>query len=470
MKGAAKGENLNQKYGLMTAIAMVVGIVIGSGVFFKAEKVLTATNGNLPIGILAWFLGGIIMVICAYTFAIFATKLEGANGLADYAELALGRRFGYFAGWFMATIYLPTLTSVLAWVSARYFCVLLGFPIDGGECMVFAMVALISAYGVNALSPVLAGKLQISVTVIKVATLFLVAIVGTIVGISTGMTAENFTVTAENAPPGPSGIFSAVCATAFAYDGWIVATSIGSELKNPKKNLPIALIFGSLLVMAAYIAYYIGLAGGVSNEVLMTSGEQGAKLAFTRIFGSPFAGTALFVLVVVSCLGSLNGLMLGSARAMYALAKQNQGPCPRLFATIDERTGMPSNSSVAGLIFSALWLLFFYGANLTHPGWFGYFNFDSSELPVITLYLIYIPIFASVMKKGVGLSSLNRYLVPVLAVLCAFFMIGAAIYSHGVIPYREARIVGEFSCPILFYLIIFFFIMWIGNLFYKNRD
>ena len=67
-------NQLKEKYGLCTAIAMVVGIVIGSGVFFKAEKVLTATGGDLPLGILAWALGGIIMIICAYTFSVMATR------------------------------------------------------------------------------------------------------------------------------------------------------------------------------------------------------------------------------------------------------------------------------------------------------------------------------------------------------------------------------------------------------------
>jgi APA family basic amino acid/polyamine antiporter len=69
---------LQKKYGLLTAIAMVVGIVIGSGVFFKAEKVLTATGGNLPLGILAWVIGGLIMIVCAYVFATMATRYASA--------------------------------------------------------------------------------------------------------------------------------------------------------------------------------------------------------------------------------------------------------------------------------------------------------------------------------------------------------------------------------------------------------
>ena len=105
-------NKLHKKYGLFTAIAMVIGIVIGSGVFFKAEKVLTATGGNLFLGIIAWIIGGIIMITCAYTFSVMATKYEYVNGVVDYAEATMGKTYGYYVGWFMAVIYYPTLTSV----------------------------------------------------------------------------------------------------------------------------------------------------------------------------------------------------------------------------------------------------------------------------------------------------------------------------------------------------------------------
>ena len=100
-------QQLTKKYGLLTAIAMVVGIVIGSGVFFKAEKVLTATGGDLPLGILAWVIGGVIMISCAYTFAVMATRYEYVNGIVDYAEATMGKSYGYYVGWFMTMIYYP---------------------------------------------------------------------------------------------------------------------------------------------------------------------------------------------------------------------------------------------------------------------------------------------------------------------------------------------------------------------------
>ena len=120
-------EELEKKYGLLTAIAMVVGIVIGSGVFFKAEKVLLATGGDLPLGILSWFLGGLVMIICAYNFAVMATRYEKVSGVVDYAEVMVGRKYGYYFAWFMAVIYFPAMTSVVAGVTARYTAVLLGW-------------------------------------------------------------------------------------------------------------------------------------------------------------------------------------------------------------------------------------------------------------------------------------------------------------------------------------------------------
>ena len=306
------GDELQKKYGLLTAIAMVVGIVIGAGVFFKAEKVLVATGGNLPQGILAWALGGIIMIICAYVFATLATQYEKVNGVVDYAEATVGVKYGYLVGWFMAAIYYPTLTSVLAWVSARYTCVLLGWDIVGSEAIALSGFYLIGIFALNALSPKLAGKFQVSTTMIKLIPLALMAIVGTIAGLSNGVLVTNFT-SGVIADVSGNPLFTALVATAFAYEGWIIATSINAELRDAKRNLPLALTFGTLFIALIYIFYYIGLAGAVPNSVVMQGGETGAKIAFNTLF-SNLGGTVLFVVVVISCLGTLNGLMMGCTR------------------------------------------------------------------------------------------------------------------------------------------------------------
>jgi APA family basic amino acid/polyamine antiporter len=437
---------LEKRYGLATAIAMVVGIVIGSGVFFKAEAVLKATGGNMPLGIAAWAIVGLIMIICSYSFAIMATKYEKVNGVVDYAEVGVGEKYGYYVGWFIATVYNPTITSVLAWVSARYTCVLLGWDITGGSCMTIAGFYLVAIYAINSLSPVLAGKFQVTTTVVKLIPLLLMAVVGTVVGLSSGMTVQNFSHVVDASVNMGEGLFASVVAVAFAYEGWIIATSINAELRDAKRNLPRALVFGSLIVVFVYITYYIGLAGAVTTEALMESGEAGAKLAFQNIFGS-VGGTLVFVVVIISCLGTLNGLMMGSTRGIYALAVRNRGPAPEVFIQVDKSTNMPANSSVLGLLLCSFWLLYFYGANLTDP-WFGPFCFDTSELPIVTLYGAYIPIFFMLMKKEKDLGVFKRFVMPVLSILGCIFMVIAAFFAHGM--------------AVLYYLIVFAVIMLIG--------
>lgn len=452
-------QKLNRKYGLLTAICMVVGTVIGSGLFFKAQNVLIATNGNLLSGIAAWLITGLIMIICSIQFAIMATKYEKINGVVDYAEATCGKGYAYYLAWFMVNIYYPSMTSVLAWVSARYFGVLFGWSLVSAEVLAFSGFFLIASYTINVLSPKLAGKLQTSTTIIKLIPIGLMAIVGTVVGCVNGTLVDNFNYVIVDANPG-TGLFTAIVATVFAYEGWIVATSINAELRNPKKNLPIALVIGAGVVVAAYILYYIGIAGGARIETLIS---EGATTAFSNVFGS-IGGIILNVCIVISCLGTLNGLMVATTRGMFSLAVRGEGPNPKMFSQIDQTNNMTTNSAVWGLFLCSMWLLYFYGANLSSSGgWFGLFNFDSSELPIVTLYALYIPIFIAWMKKEKNLSVFKRFVLPILSVLACLFMIFATFYAHGIAPFLNAKEAGKgFSFPILFYLIVFAFVMLIG--------
>lgn len=454
-------DKLSRKYGLVTAICMVVGTVIGSGVFFKSQNVLNATGGNMPLGIIAWVITGLIMVICSAQFAVMATKYEKVSGLVDYAEATCGKRYGYYLAWFMVNIYYPGMTSVLSWVSARYFGVLFGWSLVSAEVMTLAGIFLIGSYTLNALSPKLAGKFQISATFIKLIPIVLMAVVGSLVGLFNGTLTYNFTNIVSEAVGGTGGgLFAAIVATVFAYEGWICATSINAELENPKKNLPIALVIGSIIVVVVYVLYYIGVAGGAESIVLM---KEGATTAFSNVFGT-VGGVFLNICIVISCLGTLNGLMVAETRGMYAIAVRNEGPNSDMFSQIDKSTNMTTNSAIWGLFISALWLLYFYGANLTE-GWFGLFNFDSSELPIVTIYAMYIPMFISWIKKEKDLSTFKRFVLPIISIVACLFMVFAAIYAHGITPFMVAKENGKFSLPVLFYLIVFGVIMGIGAIF-----
>ena len=426
-------NTLQKKYGLITAICMVVGIVIGSGVFFKAQDVLIETNGNMLDGVIAWAIGGAIMVVLAATFAVMATKYERVGGLIDYAEATCGKTYAYFVGWFLSLIYYPAMTSVLAWVTARYTMVaVFGYAsaspeaLFSAECITLAAFYLVLIYFINAIAPKFAGKLQVSTTVIKLIPLIFIAIVGTIIGIANGTMTENLNFdSVAHDITGGNGLFAAICGTAFAYEGWIIATTINAEIKNAKRNLPIALIFGSLIIVIIYVLYYVGVLGLEGTDVLIS---QGTSAAF-KYFG-PAISTIINFLIIVSCLGTLNGLMVASTRSMYTLAARGEGLSPKVFSQIDKETNMPHNSAAFGALICAIWFAYFIGGQFF--GWFGNYAFDSSELPIITIYPIYVPIRIRFMIKEKELGAVKRFVLPSLSIVGVGIMVTASILRHGI--------------------------------------
>ena len=473
-------NKLERKYGLFTAICMVAGIVIGSGVFFKAQTILQKTEGNMPLGILAWIIGGLIMIVCILAFSSMAQKYEKVNGVVDYAEATVGSGYAYYLGWFASTIYYPSMTSVLAWLTARYTLVFItscwpNFPLlipaaEGGcivgpECMALTLFFLVIGYTVNALSPKLAGKVQTSTTIIKLIPLGLMAVVGILVGLlsPTKMLVSNF-ATASATSGGTAGpLLASVCATAFAYEGWIIATSINAELKDAKRNLPKALIIGGIIIIVTYIAYYIGVAGGASVEDLMNTG---ASVAFVNIFGGVL-GNILNLFVAVSCFGTMNGLMVGCSRGLYSLAARNEGPAPELYGQVDKVSNMPHNSAVFALLVCGFWGLYFCVTQL-FATWGSItvfqgtpfesvpFSFDSSELPIITIYAFYIPIFIQWMKKATDETTLRRYVIPALAIFGSAFMVYACLAGHKMANF--------------WYLIVFGIFMLAGRYYKKKTE
>lgn len=213
-------ETLKKKYGLLTAIAMVVGVVIGSGVFFKADDVLTITEGNLIVALMAWVVGAFAMIFGSLVFAEFASRIEKANGIVDYIEEAYGHMAGYLAGWFNWVLYFSPLSAILAWVAALYTMILFGSsnPDNGWMTWLLAAVYMILTYMLNYLAPVLAGKFQVTTMFIKLIPLTLIAVVGTLGGLASGVMADNFIQASSSIGRQGSTFAAAVVSTAFAYE------------------------------------------------------------------------------------------------------------------------------------------------------------------------------------------------------------------------------------------------------------
>ncbi len=408
-------QELERKYGFWTATAMVVGIVIGSGVFFKADDVLKAAGGSLPKTILSWVIGGVIMIATAYVFAKMAGKISKSNGIADYFEEAYGETAGYLIAWFITIVYYPTLVAVLGWIASKYTVTLIGYP---DFLWPLAFVYIVVFFAINLLSPWLAGVFQVSATVIKLIPLVLVAIIGGYLGMKTGQSVESFTNVAKSVSSG-GGIAVATLATAFAYEGWVVATSINAEIKDSKKNLPRALVTGTIIIAIIYIVYYLGISGVLSNEEVIKAGDDAPVLVISKVFGN-VAGSLLSVFVIISCLGTLNGLSMGSSRGLYSMAIRNLGPSPQTFKKINLKTNSPINSGIFGFVISVIWLAVWYG---NFHGWWGGKFMDVSELPIAYLYVFYTLLHIWVIRKFTDLNIFSRFIVPFCAILGSAFII-----------------------------------------------
>ena len=415
-----------KKYGLVTAISMVVGSVIGSGIFFKAESISRITGGNALAGICGWVIGGIIMLCCLLMFARLSSKYNSL-GIVDCAEKITGKSYAYYIGWFMATIYYPSMVSVLSYLTARYTLMTIGCrEYDGGLCMLLSCVYLTVSFLINALLPFLSAKIQIVSTVIKLIPLILMAVLGSIEGVKSGILNENLKMGPMTLP----SVFCAVTASAFAYEGWIAAMSIAGELKDGKKNLSRALVIGGITVTTVYVLYYIGISGAIDSMLLLNHRAEGIRMAYNNVMGENM-GALLTLFVAVSCFGALNGLMLGLGRAMYEVSVRENGPMPRLFSRIDPVSSTPLASCVVGFFFAMIWLFFYFGVIISPQPLFINFAFDSSEIPIITMYAMYIPLFFLSVREKNGKPGIKDCVLAFFAIYSCLFMIFSAVYSHG---------------------------------------
>ena len=465
---------MEKRYGLPTAISMVIGIVIGSGVFIKGGKVLSLTGGNLLQGIAVVGIVGLICIICSLVFAELGSRYEKVNGVVDYAEVALGPKYAYYVGWFMTVLYIPTIVAMLAFFSAMMFLQLFGIPaIDFATGQVNPTAIGVGAgflmigYGINILSPKIAGKLQVGMTVIKLIPLILMGIIGTIAGLCNGTTMEvlNYVNTDAYVAVDGAGFFKAIVGFAFAYEGWILATSINAELKDSKKNLPRALIIGSVVTIILYALYIWAMSCvGDVNTIVSTwpFGEGLPRIAFSKLFGNVI-GTVVYVFITISCLGTMNGLVMAESRNLYALSARGMGPKPEFYGHLDEQSNFPVKSAVIGMMMVGFWYAGTVMMWMGGPGLFGavhaceWLAWEPDEIGIICLYVMYIPMMIGLMVKAKELNFFKRYVLPALGVICCLFFCYAIWNGYG-----PKQCFG--------FLIVFAFVMFVGWIYeYKRK-
>lgn len=467
-------NGLTRKYGLITATALVVGCVIGAGVFFRPGRVLYNTNGDILMSVLAWVVGGITMMCGSYVFAKLATKYEKTGGFVDYGEAVIGPKYGYSIGWYLTHICSPCFTVILAIIAADFTGQFLKldpemFGWDSQFVFTLAGIYIIVIYAINCLSPKIAGKIGTTTTFIKMIPIVVIAIGGMIWSMFHDVPSVGEMIQNRVGDSTGGSFFGALVATGLAYDGWYTVASLNTEIKNSKRNLPIALIAGAIIVILAYVLYSLGLSFlGDRSSLPSSSGDESiwARNAFSNFVNGGFA-TIVILFIIISCLGSLNGNVMGQNRSLYALSVRGRGPNPKMFSQIDPITNTPNNASIYTLLLTFFW----FGIQLISELWgWGVYKwddtgliFDVGDMAVVAFYIVVIPLLVGFMIKEKDYNFFDRFVMPSLATAMLIFGI-VSFFVQGTLNDTPGWLVATA------YIVVILGIIGVGFVWYKPKE
>lgn len=425
-----------QSYNFATAISMVIGVVIGSGIFFKADDVLIAVNGNVKVGMLGFLIVGLGVVFGALAIAEYANYDQKNQGLLAYAEMAVNRKFAYVVGWIMMMCYFPTLMVILALLTAEYLGMLIGIN-SQLYVSVATFIILFSNLYINYRFPKASGDLQLLTTIAKIIPLIGIGIVGLIFFDGTPVPSIPSAKLTDGVP------LSSLIAIAFAFDGWIVATNIAGDIENSKKNLPRALAIGSGVITIIYMLYFIGVTRVLSPGQIVTLGDEHILIIATKLLG-PLGAKVILTFIVISVYGGFNGMTLAFIRLpkeMYDL---------KLLKTRDNQVNMFWFSAILCTSITIFWYLF--EQLIDYQVIFSQLNtpFDISSMPIVIIYLIYIVLFVAVNKVVVNETKIKRVyflVISAIATITALMIVIGSLGANGLLYIILSLVLLGFSIP-----------------------
>lgn len=294
---------------------------------------------------------------------------------------------------------------------------------------------LIINYAMNVFSANLAGKFQVFSTIIKLIPLFCIGVLAFAKGdTSTLFHSAGQMVVNDNVMLSTSNLawLGAVGPIAFAFDGWIVATSISGEIKNAKRNLPIALVVAPILILLGYLIYFIGISAYLGAEQVMMMGDASVDAVTQALFGET-AGKLFLAFVVISVMGTVNGLMLGFIRLPYSLALAGRIPMSKSLSVVSPKTQLPNNAAYFALAVSLFWFVVHYLTMKT--GILG--NMDISEIAIVVSYVLYVVLYFAVFKlwrQGVIKNVFFGLIAPILATLGSVFVFFGGLQNPMFLP------------------------------------
>lgn len=422
-------KNKHEKYSLLTAITMIVGTCIGSGIFFKSDNILIATNGSIMLGVILFVLAAIAIIFGSLSVGELAAKTNEPGGLVTYAQEFVNAKTACGFGWFLTFIYYPTIAVVVSWVIGVYVDILFHLQATLELQMIIGFIFLSICFVYNILLPKLGAIFQDVSTFIKMLPLLLLGILGILFG----------DPLAGLGDIGPTTLLSsswimALGPIAYSYDGWIVATSIAHEVKDAKKAMPKALTIAPLIVLAIYTLYFVGITSYLGVDQVMALGDAHVSVAASALLGNTFA-KMIVVFVIISVMGTVNGLVTGYMRMPYSLAlRKGMFLWEAQLKKVDEKLDIPVYSAIFAFLVCTIWMVIHYLCTRFNilP------NSDVSEIAISMAYMLYIVLYYQVYqlyrRKEIK-SFFKGVICPLLATLGSFIILSGGMQSQYFIYY-----------------------------------
>lgn len=380
-----------------------MGTVIGSGVFFKVSNI-TEVTGTPGMTLLVWLLGGVITICAGLTVAELAAAIPRNGGLTTYIEYTYGKFSGFLAGWAQSFIYFPAMIAAQAIVFSEQVLNLL--HLKDGWIVPVAFIAVASIYLINIIGSKAGGLLQSVTLVVKLIPLIVIIIFGLMntgdvevsLAPNTGDTGINFF----------TAIGAGLLATMFAYDGWIHVGNIAGEMKNPKRDLPLAIVLGLGLVTVIYLLINATFLYTMPIEDL--KGNLSAATDASEMLLGDMGGKLVTIGILISVYGALNGYTMTGMRLPYAIAEKNILPFKESFMKVTN-AGIPWFSGLVQVIIGAIMI--------TSR------SFDAiTNMLVFVIWAFYVMAFYAVFVLRKRESELERpYKVPLYPVIPAIAII-----------------------------------------------
>lgn len=329
-------RKLTRNVTLLQGVSLIVGVMIGSGIFVTPRYVLLY-SGSVGVTLMVWVLSGIMATFGALCYCELGTLIQRSGGELTYIREALGPLAGFLVSWTMVLILKPASVAIITLSFSSY--AIQPFVSDSDMATeqlikTIAAVCIILITSVNCLSSRWAGKMQIIFMVMKLLAIWIIVIIGAS-RITSGHY-ENFQSPFKGTNPNIGEIAHAFFSGLWAYDGWNQLNYVTEELQEPHKNLPRAVLIALPLVTICYTLVNVAYLSILTPAEVLSSNAVAVSVA-ERVHPTLVLVMPLFV--ACSCYGAANGSIFTNGRVVCSAARE--GHMPQFLATINEHFNTP---------------------------------------------------------------------------------------------------------------------------------